>query len=64
MTDETLRSNAVVFFFAGHETTTSAMSYCLYYLSKYLDVQQKLVEEIEALNTQGAIDVDTIENME
>jgi cytochrome P450 len=33
MTDETLRSNAVIFFFAGHETTTSAMSYCLYYLS-------------------------------
>jgi cytochrome P450 len=35
MSDEELKSNICVFFFAGHDTTSSALSYALYYLATH-----------------------------
>lgn len=35
LTNEELQSNVMVFFLAGHDTTTSALTSALYYLAKY-----------------------------
>ena len=41
-----LTANAVVLFFAGFDTSSSAISMCLAYLAKNPDVQEKLFQEI------------------
>ncbi len=41
-----LISNAVVLFFAGFDTTSSALSMTLAYLARYPDIQEKLFREI------------------
>lgn len=35
MTNEELQSNVMVFFMAGHDTTTSALTSALYFMAKY-----------------------------
>lgn len=44
--DENLVSQMMTFLAAGHETTSSAFTWTLYYLCKYPEVQAKLREEI------------------
>ncbi|CDS14232.1 hypothetical protein LRAMOSA06402 [Lichtheimia ramosa] len=46
LTDEELRSNICVFFLAGHDTTSNAISYAVYHLAKNPDLQQKAREEV------------------
>jgi len=41
-----LQNNAFSFVAAGHETTSQALSWCLYYLVKYPHFQQQIYEEI------------------
>ncbi|KAI9028827.1 cytochrome P450, partial [Phycomyces nitens] len=40
-----LRSNMCVFFAAGHETTANALSFAIYFMALYPDVQRKAREE-------------------
>jgi len=47
MSDDMIRDEVLTFLVAGHETTTNALSFLLYLLSKYPDVQQAVKEEIE-----------------
>ena len=47
MTDEAIRDEVLTFLIAGHETTTNALSFLLYLLSKYPDVKHAVKEEIE-----------------
>jgi cytochrome P450 len=35
LSDEELKANLCLFFFAGHDTTTSALSFALYHLAKH-----------------------------
>ncbi|MEC8677801.1 MAG: cytochrome P450 [Candidatus Margulisiibacteriota bacterium] len=49
ISDETIRDEVLTFLIAGHETTTNALSFLLYLLSKYPDVKQAVKEEV-ALN--------------
>ncbi|KAL9658766.1 hypothetical protein ABK040_005921 [Willaertia magna] len=46
LTNQELRDNVVLFFLAGHETTSSNLSTLMYELASYPQIQQKLYEEI------------------
>lgn len=45
--------NAVVFFIAGNETTASTLSYITYCLATNMDVQEKLIAEIDEVLGEG-----------
>ncbi|CAO3644063.1 unnamed protein product [Mucor hiemalis] len=62
LTDEELKSNLRVFFFAGQSTTTSALSFALYELGKHPEFQQKAREE--AISILGEEPTDVIPTME
>ncbi|KAI9469994.1 MAG: cytochrome P450 [Benjaminiella poitrasii] len=64
MTDKDLKSNLCLFFLAGHETTTNALSFIIYYLAKYPDIQQKAREEaIKILGDEPFDVLPTIEQL-
>ncbi|XP_073830242.1 cytochrome P450 4ae1 [Musca autumnalis] len=44
--DKQIRDEVNTFIFEGHDTTTSAISFCLYALSRHPDIQDRLFEEI------------------
>ncbi|XP_012557270.1 cytochrome P450 3A30 isoform X2 [Hydra vulgaris] len=46
LTNDLIRDNLLLFLVAGHETTSNAMTWCLYMLGTNLEVQDKLREEI------------------
>ncbi|KAI8137872.1 cytochrome P450 [Fennellomyces sp. T-0311] len=49
LTDEELLSNICIFFFAGHDTTSSALSFAICFLALYPEVQKKAREEAIAI---------------
>ena len=49
LTHEELRANLVMFFIAGHDTTSTAMSWSVHYLANYPAVQEKLRQEVLSL---------------
>ncbi|KAL9547449.1 hypothetical protein MBANPS3_006166 [Mucor bainieri] len=54
MSNEELKSNILLFFFAGHETTSNALSFAIYYLAKHQDIQDKArAESISILGTES-----------
>ncbi|CAG8816225.1 14777_t:CDS:2, partial [Gigaspora margarita] len=46
LTHEELVSQAMIFLAAGHETTSTTLSWALYFLAKYLDIQDRLRKEV------------------
>uniref|UniRef100_A0A1B0FQS7 Cytochrome P450 n=1 Tax=Glossina morsitans morsitans TaxID=37546 RepID=A0A1B0FQS7_GLOMM len=48
LTDKQIRDEVNTFLFEGHDTTSSAISFCLYALSRHADEQQKLFEELHS----------------
>ncbi|GLH10330.1 Cytochrome p450 9e2, partial [Gryllus bimaculatus] len=47
LTDLDMTAQAVIFFFAGFDTVSTAMSYCAYALARHPEVQQRLQREVD-----------------
>lgn len=62
---EELTAQAIVFFLAGFETSSSAMTFCLYEISLNPDVQTKMRKEIDAVLTKhnGKLSYDALQDM-
>ncbi|XP_061403062.1 cytochrome P450 4ae1-like [Musca vetustissima] len=64
--DKQIRDEVNTFIFEGHDTTTSAISFCLYALSRHREVQDKLFEEIRSNfgdNMERSITYADLQNM-
>ncbi|CAK6444498.1 unnamed protein product [Pipistrellus nathusii] len=48
LSDLELVAQSIIFIFAGYETTSSALTFFMYFMAIHPDAQQKLQEEIEA----------------
>ncbi|XP_055681613.1 probable cytochrome P450 28d1 [Lutzomyia longipalpis] len=64
LTDHDLVGHAITFFIDGFETSSIIMSFALYELAKYPEVQKKLREEIrETIQKHGEISFEVIHEM-
>ncbi|XP_017016882.1 probable cytochrome P450 6a14 [Drosophila kikkawai] len=63
LTLEQMAAQSFVFFFAGFETSSSTMSFCLYELALQQDIQDRLREEIETVLSGGELTYDAIAEM-
>jgi cytochrome P450 family 6 len=65
MTDNLLASQAFIFFAAGFETSSSALSFCLHELALNPEVQERLRNEIDSTleKYEGNITYDGIQSM-
>ncbi|KAI0822367.1 cytochrome P450 [Trametes gibbosa] len=52
LSDEDVLAQVPTFLVAGHETTTTGTTWCLYALSQALDVQKRLREELLSVETE------------
>ncbi|KAK4873816.1 hypothetical protein RN001_013176 [Aquatica leii] len=65
ITDEVMTAQAVVFFMAGFDTSSTAMCYTAYELAINPDIQQRLIEEVDQILKQcnGNITYDQLLSM-
>ncbi|XP_053692628.1 uncharacterized protein LOC128741078 [Sabethes cyaneus] len=62
---EELTAQAFVFFIAGFETSSTAMSFCLYELARNPELQEKTRKDvIETIHKHGSITYEAIKDME
>lgn len=54
--DESLTDSLRTVLFAGYDTTSITLTYALYMLSQHPEVQDKVVEELEAFGSSGNVD--------
>uniref|UniRef100_A0A8C3LHJ5 Uncharacterized protein n=1 Tax=Chrysolophus pictus TaxID=9089 RepID=A0A8C3LHJ5_CHRPC len=65
LSDEEILAQALIFVFAGYETTSSTLSYISYHLAIHPDVQKRLQDEIDAnLPNKAALTYNAVMQME
>ena len=65
LTDDEIKSNAVLFFEAGYETTSTALGFMAHILVNYPEVQEKIREEVKQLyESDGKLDFNTVNKLE
>jgi cytochrome P450 family 3 subfamily A len=61
MTNDEVASNAVLFFDAGYETTSTALSYVMHILVNHQEIQEKIRQEVkELIEDEGKLDYNTV----
>ena len=63
MDDEELVRNLVTFMLSGHETTAVALTWTLWLLAKYPDVQDQVAAEVRAAIRSGTIEAQHVERL-
>ncbi|CAO3597966.1 unnamed protein product [Absidia cylindrospora] len=56
LTNQELLNDIGVFFVAGHDTTSTALTACCYYLAKYPEYQRKAREEVNRILCPGGVE--------
>ena len=64
MDEEELFGEVFTFLFAGHETSSVALSWSLYYLAQYPDIQEKIRREVKETLTEQEGSWEAYESME
>ncbi|XP_055549746.1 cytochrome P450 4c3-like [Wyeomyia smithii] len=57
LSNEEIKNQVNNFMFAGHDTTSSALTFIIYLIAKHLDVQDRLYDEIQTVVGDGDIPV-------
>lgn len=61
MTDALITSNSFIFMLAGLESTATTLSFCLYELAKYKEIQDSLRKEIiESMKRYGGLNYESV----
>jgi cytochrome P450 len=64
MTEKEIRDNIIIFFLAGHDTTSASLAAALFNLAKHPCVQDKLIQEIDGQLEKDELNVEKIKNLE
>ena len=63
--DEAVADHALTFLLAGHETTSTTMTWCTYLLAKHPEVQKRLSEEVSAAFAFDTVpSLDTVQQLQ
>ena len=62
-TDRELRDQCITMFIAGHETTSLALVYSLYFLSLHPDMEARFHRELDSVVGAGPVTVDAAKNL-
>lgn len=63
LTDSQVRSESFTLLLAGHETTSNALTWCLFELAKNLHYQEKAYAEIEGVIGRGMPDLSNVDEI-
>jgi len=64
LSSQEIIDNIKIFYFAGHETTATLLTYAFYYMTKYPEVNKKIQEEVDSvLGNSKEITLDHIEKL-
>lgn len=63
LSEQEIKNDAITFLMAGHETTATALQWCLYTLAKEKKWQEKCAEECENVMVGTGLNLKTLENL-